>query len=109
MKRILYVLLMAASCTPILLAAELDCKKLHEEIEKDIDQDNYCQSDNDCSALNLGGPYIAFGCYHFVNREVDQKKIFRKINSYTEGQCTSMIDRCASAPEPKCISNKCTA
>ena len=103
-KKILYLLLMTVSCLPVSWGAELDCKKLHEEIEKDIDQANYCQSDNDCSALSLGGHYIAFGCYHFVNRDVDQKKIFQKIGSYTEGHCTSMIDRCASAPEPTEVS-----
>ena len=48
------------------------CQNLHNEIENDLTKANYCQKDSDCSVLVLGGSYVEFGCYHFVNKDVDK-------------------------------------
>ncbi|MCX8189819.1 MAG: hypothetical protein N3F05_01155 [Candidatus Diapherotrites archaeon] len=69
---------------------------------------NYCKSDVDCKAIVLGGEYIAFGCYHFVNKDFDQNSILSKVQRYKhEMKCSTIINRCAPVPEAKCVSGKC--
>lgn len=84
------------------------CQDLYSEIDNDIKNANYCKTDSDCDVLNLGGSYIAFGCYHFINKGVDKNKIYEKLKIYNEQKCIRSIDDCASAPKPTCVLNKCT-
>lgn len=84
------------------------CQYLNNEIESDLNKSNYCQTDSDCDVLILGADYIKFGCYHFINKEVNKKQIYDKMENYTYIQnCTNIINECAPAPEPVCISSKC--
>jgi hypothetical protein len=86
----------------------LSCQNLYNEIENDLDEANYCQVDTDCDVIMLGGWYIDFGCYHFVNKEVNQNAILSKMETYKDKmRCSQIINDCAPAPDVKCISNKC--
>ncbi len=84
----------------------LSCQNQHDDIESEIDKANYCQIDSDCDILILGGSYIEFGCYHFINKEVDKELFYGKMQKYAS-KCSRMINECAPAPEARCVSNKC--
>jgi len=87
-------------------SGNFNCEDMYEEIENDLDRANYCQSDSDCSVIMLGGWYVDFGCYHFINNNVDQEQFFAKMDAYKE-KCSQIINDCAPAPDAKCVSNKC--
>ena len=82
------------------------CKALYQEIENDIAKSNYCIQDSDCDTLELGGRLIKFGCYHFVNQEIDKDAIYEKMHTYYN-QCEQMINDCAQSPKPVCVQKKC--
>jgi len=84
----------------------LSCKEMYNEIENDINNANYCKTDSDCDVLMLGGWYVDFGCYHFVNKDVDKDQFYKKMDTYKQ-QCSQIINDCASAPDARCVSNKC--
>lgn len=87
-------------------SSNFNCKDMYDEIENDLDKANYCQIDSDCSVIVLTGSYIDFGCYHFINKDVDQKQFFTKMDAY-EQKCSEKINECAPAPNVKCVSSKC--
>ena len=87
-------------------AGNLSCKEMYSEIENDIDNANYCKTDSDCDVLMLGGWYVDFGCYHFVNKNVDKDQFYKKMDIYKQ-QCSQIINDCAAAPDARCVSNKC--
>jgi len=87
-------------------SGNFNCDDMYNEIENDLDRANYCQSDSDCSVIMLGGWYVDFGCYHFINKGVDQEQFFTKMGAYKE-KCSQIINDCALAPDAKCVSNKC--
>lgn len=87
-------------------SSNFKCEDMYDEIENDLDRSNYCQSDSDCSVIMLGGWYDDFGCYHFINKDVDQEQFFTKMDAYKE-KCSQIINECAPAPDAKCVSNKC--
>jgi len=84
------------------------CSSLYDEIEQDLKNANYCVNDSDCGVILLGSIYIEFGCYHYINVNVDQNKIFEKMNKYFPN-CTRMINECREAPNATCVSNKCVS
>jgi len=84
------------------------CQIMHDEIENDIDASNYCSEDADCDVLILGGSYIEFGCYHFINKAIDKEPFYNKMDIYTI-ECSTIIDLCAPGPNPKCVSGKCVS
>lgn len=88
------------------LSGDFNCEDLYEEIEKDIENANYCKTDSDCGVLMLGGWYVDFGCYHFINKNIGQEQFFTKMEAYKQ-KCSKIINDCASAPKAKCVSNKC--
>ena len=92
--------------TPVEPANKTDCENHYNEIENDLDKANYCQVDSDCDVLVLGGEYVKFGCYHFVNKKVDKNKFYEKIKRYDQ-RCNNIINDCAPNPKPSCVSNKC--
>ena len=79
---------------------------MYDEIESELKKANYCRKDSDCDVLTLGGSYITFGCYHFVNKEANKDKFYERMKSYAQN-CARAIDECAPAPSPTCVSNKC--
>jgi hypothetical protein len=87
-------------------SGNFNCEDMYDEIENDLNRSNYCQSDSDCSVIMLGGWYVEFGCYHFINKDVDQEQFFTKMDAYKE-KCIQAINKCAAAPDAKCVSNKC--
>ena len=84
----------------------LSCEDLYDEIRSNIEDANYCEIDSDCKTLVLGGTYIDFGCYHFINDEIDESFFYDKMRDYAM-QCVEIINECAPAPDAKCVSNKC--
>ena len=82
------------------------CEQLYNEIEEELDNSNYCNSDSDCTYIMLGGAYIEFGCYHYINKDIDGTKIYEMMDGYLD-RCFKMINKCAPAPEATCVSNKC--
>ena len=84
------------------------CKAEYESIDQALKAANYCEHDEDCKVLPLGGIYIQFGCYHFINAKEDDKKLYQRIEAYHQ-RCARMIDDCDAAPRPVCSSGKCVA
>lgn len=87
-------------------AQKEQCEAQYKHIEKSIRDSNYCGSNKDCAVLELGGQYVAFGCYHFINKGVDKEIIYKQMEIYYKS-CLAAIDDCAQAPEPVCINKKC--
>ena len=87
-------------------AGNLSCNEMYNEIENDIENANYCKTDSDCDVLMLGGWYVDFGCYHFINKAVDKDQFYKKMDVYKQ-KCSQMINKCAPAPDARCLSNKC--
>ena len=52
------------------------CKLMHNEIDYNLKESNYCAQDSDCDVIMLGGTYIEFGCYHYINKAIDKQKIY---------------------------------
>ncbi len=87
-------------------AGNSSCEEMYNEIENDINDANYCEIDSDCDVLMLGGQYVDFGCYHFVNNAVDKDQFYKKMDVY-EQKCSKIINLCAPVPDARCVSNKC--
>ena len=92
----------------IFKVSPVSCLVDYSSIDKEIKSANYCEVDSDCKVLGLGGSYIEFGCYHFINKNVDEESLINKIDKYSN-KCTRIIDDCMPAPKPICINNKCTS
>ena len=89
---------------------EFNCDDAYQDIRNDIDEANFCEEDEDCTVLILGGTYIDFGCYHFINKAVDTDPIFEKLMEYAD-YCVDIINDCAPSPDYRCDSDagKCVA
>jgi hypothetical protein len=83
-----------------------DCIMLYREIENDLDKSNYCEQDGDCKTLELGGPFVKFGCFHFINNAVNGEEIYSKMERYYR-QCSNVINECSPSPKPICVNKKC--
>lgn len=88
------------------IQGDFDCQQMHDEIENDLTNANYCQTDTDCEPITLSSVYVVFGCYHYVNKEIDKEQIYNKMDKYI-AKCSRIIDKCATAPEAKCDLGKC--
>ena len=84
----------------------IGCSYQYNQIDNEVQSANYCNIDSDCKVLPLGGKYVEFGCYHYVNKDVDGEQLYNKMDNYWN-RCTKVIDKCARAPEAQCINNKC--
>ncbi len=84
------------------------CEKMYDEIENDLEKANYCQKDNDCDVIMLGGEYIRFGCYHFINKNENKNEFYEKMKKYNK-QCFKMINKCKPKPKAKCLEGKCVS
>jgi len=82
------------------------CSSQYNQIDNELKSANYCTVDSDCKVLPLGGTYVEFGCYHYINKEVNGEALYKKMDDYWN-RCTKIINDCASAPEAKCENNKC--
>ncbi len=91
-------------------ATQAECAQLHDEIENDFKKANFCETDSDCKVVRLGGWYIDFGCYKFVNSVTNEEELLDKIHRYKdELRCSAKIDDCASSGTPVCINRKCVS
>jgi len=90
------------------LSGNMSCDEMYNEIENDLDGANYCEKNSDCDVIMLRSVYIKFGCYHYVNKNVDKEQIYQKMSVYDK-KCSSMIDKCAPAPDAQCVSGKCVS
>lgn len=88
--------------------ASKSCDEWYNEIEQSFEDANFCQEDSDCTSMRLGGKAIAFGCYKYINVETDTDSINEEIKTYYT-DCSKVINKCAPAPDPVCIDNKCIA
>ena len=82
------------------------CEDRYKEIENDMTKANYCNVDSDCDVLMLGSWYVDFGCYHFINKNVDKDQFLKKMDVYNK-KCSQSIDKCMPSPKASCVSNKC--
>src|SRR3989338_6770552 len=82
--------------------------KWHNNIEEAFINDNYCKTDSDCQAIPLGGRLIAFGCVHYLNKNISSSTVYSVVEAYTE-KCTKMINDCDFVREAVCQANKCVA
>ncbi len=85
---------------------EFECMDTYNEINRDLQNANYCENDSDCKTLPLAGPYIEFGCYHYINKNENSTDFYSRMNQYL-ADCERIIDLCMMSPEPKCESGKC--
>jgi len=91
---------------PIEFPPKSECEQLYGEIEEEFKQANFCEQDLDCKAIMLGGPYVEFGCFKYVNKKIDENKLLKRVEEYDK-RCRSAIDKCALAPDAVCVANKC--
>jgi hypothetical protein len=84
------------------------CKTMYGEIDNNLKASNYCTQDADCEAIMLGGEYVQFGCYHYINKAIDKQKIYDKMDRY-HSRCSQAIDDCTLAPPAICASGKCVS
>jgi hypothetical protein len=84
------------------------CEKLRKEIDNLWIEANYCNQDSDCKAIQLGGEYIEFGCWRYVNKDYNTDEIFQKLDSYVN-TCPIPVNKCMPAPESVCRENKCVS
>ena len=85
-----------------------DCGIWHDAIEQAFRDENYCETDADCQSIELGGEFVQFGCFKYVNQSVGPETVYRELRSYLQ-ECHAAIDECNAAPTPICISKKCVA
>jgi hypothetical protein len=88
--------------------SEAWCDKTYNEIDTDVQNANYCINDGDCRTLILGGMYVEFGCFHFINKKVNSSELYGRMTDYTL-ECNRVIDKCSETPEPICVNGKCVA
>jgi hypothetical protein len=90
-------------------ASKAKCDALHDEIENDFKKANFCNTDSDCTFIQLGGWYIDFGCYKFVNRTTNEDELLAKVEKYKDVmKCSGKINDCMSPGKPVCVNKKCT-
>ena len=82
------------------------CTQLYHEIDQELKNANYCETDADCDSIMLGGRYVAFGCSHYVNKSLDQEAMYDKMDIYEE-KCDQMINDCVIPATPSCVAGKC--
>jgi len=88
--------------------SKAECDALHDEIENDFKKANFCNTDSDCTFIRLGGWYIDFGCYKFVNSATNEDELFAKIEKYKDVmKCSGKINDCMSPGTPVCVNKKC--
>jgi len=83
-----------------------ECEDEYDKIDSDLQNANYCTIDSDCKTLPLAGPYIEFGCYHYINKNENSTLFYNRMNEYS-AECGNIIDMCGKSPEPKCSNGKC--
>ena len=83
-----------------------DCKTLYVEVQNELEKMNYCEQSSDCRTIELGGPLVEFGCFHFVNKSVNTQEIYERMIQYHQ-QCSGIIDDCSASPKSICVKNKC--
>jgi hypothetical protein len=88
--------------------SQAKCDALHDEIENDFVKANFCTMDSDCKVVRLGGWYVDFGCYKFVNAATREDELFAKIEKYKDVMgCSRIINDCMSPGTPVCVDKKC--
>jgi len=88
--------------------SKAECDALHDEIENDFKKANFCNTDSDCTVIQLGGWYIDFGCYKFVNISIREDALLNKIEKYKDVmKCSRKINDCMSSGIPVCVNKKC--
>ncbi len=117
MGRIIVIigLLFVASTTVVVVYLTIEkegmdkpsCDELYTEIRSDIEEANFCDIDADCDVLVLGGQYVEFGCYHFVNKDTDKEVFYERMDKYYSIGCDRIINDCDSSPTPTCLEGKC--
>ena len=85
-----------------------ECKTWHDNIEEAFENENYCETDSDCKGIKLGGGYVDFGCFKYVNKDVVKDEIYKELDAYNR-ECTLVINKCVETPTPVCISKRCVA
>lgn len=83
-----------------------ECDTMYKNIENIFEYANYCSVDSDCKSIQLGGAYVEFGCWKYVNKSYDADVIFEQLDEYVS-TCTTPINKCAQAPQAVCRENKC--
>lgn len=84
------------------------CESLRDEIEQDFIAANWCESDEDCTFVRLGGWYIDFGCYKFIHVSTNAEALLDKISRYKDlMRCSDKINDCMHPGAPVCIDRKC--
>lgn len=83
------------------------CDALEKVIKSQIEVANYCSVDADCAIEQFG--VCPFGCYNFVNQNVDTSAIKNLLGAYTS-RCPECVYKCTPPPLPeerRCRGNKC--
>lgn len=84
------------------------CEKLEIDINKLLDDINYCTEDSDCEYESRY--YCPFGCYQLFNKNVDLSLIDEKVLDFRNENCNLCEYECFAPPiyeEIKCVNNKC--
>lgn len=84
-----------------------ECESLYTKIDEGLTKANYCDKGADCDSIVLGGSYVEFGCYHYINKNIDKKLFLDQMETYVDSGCRKIINKCAPVPEARCVENKC--
>ncbi len=82
------------------------CSYQYNQIDNELKSANYCTVNSDCKVLPLGGKYVEFGCFHYINKDVDGEALYNKMDNYWN-KCTRIINDCGPGPEAQCVNRKC--
>jgi len=96
----------AKTTTTSTTTTTLSCQTWYDQIEEYFAEANYCETNANCKAVELGGMRVKFGCFKYVNKATNETKILDEIDTYDK-QCSHAINDCAQTPEAKCVSGKC--
>ncbi|MDI6603210.1 MAG: hypothetical protein QME57_03800 [Patescibacteria group bacterium] len=87
---------------------QINCSLWYQNIEREFDDANFCERNSDCKTIRLGGRYIEFGCYKFVNISTNEEELLDKVKEYDK-VCAPEINKCSFPPDAVCINNKCVS
>lgn len=91
----LLLVLLISSCSSFSLPETMSV----EELEKAIDDANYCEQDSDCMQVTAKCP---IKCYMLINKE-EEKFMMGLVNTYTH----TCMYKCEMSQDFACINKKC--
>ncbi|NMC62293.1 MAG: hypothetical protein GYA55_03910 [SAR324 cluster bacterium] len=104
----IFFLLFSTMIASAVTRGSSECRAAYTKIAEELERANHCTIDSDCSLLPIGGRYVAFGCYHYVNKDIKIDYVLNKISDYAQ-KCSKMINDSMQASPVHCVEHRCEA